>query len=384
MAQSVMTHKHWNVTCVKTIQYNIETTTNIFASDNSILLSGGRRTNSRRFVIVDSVVYDLYGQQIINYFSVNNIQINIMRFVAGEQNKSLRSYKELLQTLEKYPIDRRSEPIIAIGGGVLTDLVSFLASTYRRGVPHIKVPTTLMGYIDAAIGIKTGINTPNYKNRIGSFEPPYKVILDKAFLSSLSKRHILNGMAEIIKLAIIGDLTLFEHLEKLGQDAVNTNFQNKHGMIILESSITGILKFLEPNLYEDVLARELDFGHTFSPAMEMIAKDLLHGEAVVVDVMISSILSYIKKILSQKSLERILNLINTLGFTLNFDYVSPDLMLQSLIERTHHRDGCQNVPLPNEIGQCIFINDLTKEDINAVCSFLKSKKNTRKKHVYLS
>ncbi|MCX7117621.1 MAG: sedoheptulose 7-phosphate cyclase [Legionellales bacterium] len=370
------THKTWELHYTRPIHYSIESTIDLFNPENPILLSGGLGRGSARFIVVDSTVYDLYERQIEDYFSANTIKTQILRFVAGEQNKSLSGYQDILWSLEQFPIARRSEPILAIGGGVLTDLVGFVASTYRRGVPHIKIPTTLMGYIDAAIGIKTGLNIQDHKNRLGSFEPPLKVILDRTFLTSLSKRQILNGVAEIIKLAVVNDLSLFEHLERSGKASIDAHFQNEEGLALLEKSITGIVNLLEPNLYEDNLARTLDFGHTFSPAFEMKAKGaLLHGEAVIIGVVLCSALAYLKRLLSWDELNRILSLIQTLELPLDFQHISPEIMLQSLIERTHHRDGQQNVPLPNGIGQCVFANDLTESDLRAVCNFLSKEKN---------
>jgi 3-dehydroquinate synthetase len=115
-----------------------------------------------------------------------------------------------VRELDTFPIHRRDEPIIAIGGGTLTDVVGFVASSYRRSVPHLKVPTTLMGYVDASIGIKTGINFDGHKSRLGSFEPPRKVLLDKTFLQTLPREYILDGTGEIIKLAVIKDAGLFK------------------------------------------------------------------------------------------------------------------------------------------------------------------------------
>src|SRR5574337_2166952 len=135
--------------------------------------------------------------------------------------KTVDAWLGILHELDAFPIHRRDEPIIAIGGGVLTDVVGFVASSYRRGVPHIKVPTTLMGYVDASVGVKSGINFNHHKNRLGSFEAPLQVLLDRAFLATLPHRHILNGVCEIIKLALINDVALFVQLEQHGADCID-------------------------------------------------------------------------------------------------------------------------------------------------------------------
>lgn len=364
--------KHWTVSCTRPIRYEIVSTEDIFNPNNLALLSKGEtEKGSSRFVVVDSIVYSLYAQNIRQYFACHAIQAKIIPWVAGEENKSLSAYQALVSALDAYPIDRRREPIIAIGGGVLTDLVGFVAGSYRRGVPHLKVPTTLMGYVDAAIGIKAGINFNQQKNRLGLFEPPLSVILDRQFLKHLPQRQLLNGLAEIIKLAVISDFSLFKRLEKEGRAALDACFQNEAGRMILERSVTGILKYLKPNLYEDHLARVLDFGHTFSPAFEMKSEGrLLHGEAVIVGVVVSSALAHLRGGLKRNDFHRILALIHTLGLSVDLHYLCPLLMKNALIERTHHRNGQQNVPLPQGIGHCVFANDLKENDLSAVCHFL--------------
>ncbi len=372
MTNAVLTQREWNVKHQKEINYDIVTTEDILNPKNDILLTGGRKKDSHRFVVVDQFIYNMYNEKLRSYFEENKIHSKIVPFKGGEKNKTLENYIHVFKELDKFPIDRRGEPIIAIGGGVLTDVVGFIASSYRRGIPHIKVPTTLMGYVDASIGIKVGINFNGNKNRMGSFEPPGAVILDKAFLKSLPGRHILNGIGEILKLAVIKDIGLFEDLEQNGTECIETNFQTFIGGKILDASIKGMLEELEPNLYEDNLERSVDFGHTFSLTFEMHdVEHLLHGEAVAIDVAFSTVLANIHSILSTEEELRILGLIQKLNLPYYHKSLIPELLWESLVERTHHRDGLQRVPLPYEIGKCIFVNDITYEEIVQACSILE-------------
>jgi 3-dehydroquinate synthase len=362
----------WKVTYQKNIRYDIVTSENLFDANNESLLMGGRKKDCRRFVVVDEFIYNLYGEDIEKYFEKKQIVCKIMAIPSGEPNKTPESYINLFKELDEFPIDRRSEPIIAIGGGVVTDIVGFVASTYRRGIPHIKIPTTLMGYIDAAVGIKTGVNFNGNKNRMGSFEPPKAVILDKTFLNTLSDRHILNGVGEILKLAVIKDFHIFECLEAEGSACIEDKFQGAGGEQILKLSIEGMLEELEPNLYEDDLQRCVDFGHTFSPMLEMKAVDhLLHGEAVAIDIAFSVSLAKVLSLLSHLEWEQVLNLMMKLNLPYYHNALAPDLLWNSLVERTHHRDGMQRVPLPLSIGECIFVNNIRYEDIVGACSLLE-------------
>ncbi|MBN9565234.1 MAG: sedoheptulose 7-phosphate cyclase [Alphaproteobacteria bacterium] len=346
-------------------KYDIVSGASFFDINNPTLSSIGAGQGSRRFVVLDKNIKN-FQPEIASYFNHFGIETRIELFEPGEENKSLSSMTSLLEKLDTFPIRRRDEPVIAIGGGVLTDVVAFVASVYRRGVPHIKIPTTLMGYVDAAIGIKCGINFNGNKNRIGAFEPPLSVLLDRSFLKTLPHRHIMNGLGEIIKLAVILDAELFEWLEKDGISCVNNNFQSAAGDAILERSIDLMINELAPNLHENNLARTVDFGHTFSLAYEMApGHDVLHGEAVLMDIILSVFLANVRGSLSEGNVSRILTLIAGLPYHLpSIQEVTPAVLWHSIIERACHRNGLQRIPLPSGIGQCIFANDITPDELN--------------------
>jgi 3-dehydroquinate synthase len=364
----------WRVSYQRTIEYDVVRSPNLFDPANTDLLYPGVTENNHRFVVIDDVVEKFYAEDIRNYFKLHGVEAKIVVFPSTEENKTLESFLYLVQELDAFPIHRRDEPIIAIGGGVLTDVVGFVASSYRRSVPHIKVPTTLMGYVDASIGIKTGINFEGHKNRLGSFEPPLKVLLDKSFLKTLPKRHVLNGVYEIIKLAIIKDFELLALLEEHGRESIDAQFQNEMGNVILDRAISGMLEELEPNLYEDDLARKVDFGHTFSYGLEIYnGSDLLHGEAVLLDIIVSLMIARERGLVTNMEIERVFRLIDDLGIIPNLSVLDPDVLWESLEERTCHRNGVQRVPMPNGLGKCVFLNDIEMNEIQAACQALASR-----------
>lgn len=369
--------QRWRVSYQRPIEYEIINAPGLFQAENPALLTAGRIKNGRRFVVVDSNVFRHFGEAIQSYFDYHRIRAKIVTFPSGEENKTIDSYLGLLYELDSFPIHRRDEPIVAIGGGVLTDVVGFIASTYRRSVPHIKVPTTLMGYIDASVGIKTGINFNGHKNRLGSFEPPLRVFLDRAFLRTLPCRHILNGVCEIIKLAVIKDAGLFTLLETFGPASIQAHFQDDPGGEILDRAISGILEELQSNLFEENLERKVDFGHTFSYGLETRHEaHLLHGEAVLLDILASSRIALGRGLLSETEAQRIFNLVHHLGIHLDLSLLDPDLMWENLLERIEHRNGYQRVPMPEGIGNCVFLNDITRKEIerailDARCSIIR-------------
>lgn len=362
----------WRVSEIRRIDYDLVNVDDVFDPAGGALLSMGRAYGSRRFVVVDECVYHHHGARLRSCFADHGIEAHIVVFSGGEVSKTMDAWLGLLRELDTFPIHRRDEPIIAIGGGVLTDVVGFAASSYRRGVPHIKVPTTLMGYIDASVGIKTGVNFNGHKNRIGSFEPPRRVLLDRSLLRTLPRRHLRNGVCEIIKLAVIKDAELFGLLEQFGAAGLATAFQDACGGEILDRSIHDMLDELAPNLYEDDLARKADFGHTFSYGLETRhAGRLLHGEAVLLDILASTIIAQERELLASADASRILALIECLAMAPAIDLLDTELMWQSLLDRTLHRNGLQRVPLPVAIGECLFVDDVTYAEIEASIRILQ-------------
>ena len=364
----------WQVRAQRPIAYDVIKTPGLFDADNRALLDFGRQAGGRRFVVVDGNVARLHGKAIRDWFAGNGIEARVVVFPGGEEHKNIEITQDLLRELDGFPIHRRDEPIIANGGGVLTDVVAFVAATYRRGIPHIKVPTTLMGYIDAALGIKAGINFNGNKNRLGSFEPPAAVLLDKRFLQTLPPRHLRNGACEIVKLAVICDAPLFALLERDGAHGLASAFGDARGDAILDAAIAGMLTELEPNLHEDELARKVDFGHSFSYGLETRHEQrLLHGEAVLLDVLVSTVLAQQRGLLDDDSAERIFALVERLALAPDPSLLDAGLMWHSLLDRIEHRNGLQRVPVPAAIGQCTFLNDIARHELEAAVPSLHAR-----------
>lgn len=356
--------ERWQVRTQRPIAYDVVKTPGLFAPENTALLSWGR-AGGRRFVVLDANVWHHHGQSIRQWFAAHGIQAHFAVFPGGEEHKHIDAWQDLARALDAFPIHRRDEPLIAIGGGVLTDVAAFLAASYRRGIPHIKVPTTLMGYIDAALGIKNGINFGTSKNRLGSFEPPAAVLLDPVFLATLPRRHLVNGACEIIKLAIIADARLFAMLEDSGAEGLATAFATPGSRTLLDRAITSMLAELSPNLYEEELSRKVDFGHTFSYGLEARhPQRLLHGEAVLLDCLLSSLIAARRGLLAAGALERIFALVERLGIHPDTGVLDTDLMWQSLLDRVEHRNGLQRVPLPTAIGACTFAHDIARAELH--------------------
>ena len=195
---------------------------------------------------------------------------NLIEFEQGESHKTMTSYTFLMERLLSLEVTRQ-DVILALGGGVVGDLAGFVASTYRRGISYIQIPTTTLAMIDSSIGGKTAINLGGYKNMVGTFYQPEMVLMDPTILETLSKRQVYNGLVEALKAGLIADDSLICLLE---QDSFPLE-------TIIEKSLLVKKKVIEEDEKETGPRMILNFGHTWGHAYESYAKgELLHGEAV--------------------------------------------------------------------------------------------------------
>ena len=175
----------------------------------------------RRFAVVDTDVDLIYGKAMRNYFTVKGIELTVCVINGGEDEKRPDAVDKILDDLCAYK-HRRREPFLAIGGGVVLDIAGMAACLYRRGVPFVRVPTTLLVIVDASIGVKNGVDynccvtKESYKNRVGSFYAPSSCLLNNSFIATQDARNISNGLGEVLKLALVRSLDLFELLESHG------------------------------------------------------------------------------------------------------------------------------------------------------------------------
>jgi 3-dehydroquinate synthase len=362
----------WNVVTELPVTFKVKITTSIFDLQNRSLLEyGNSKPNSRRLVLIDSDVFYTKAKTIKKYFDYHKIDTKIISIDLSEEKKNLENLLFILDAMENFAILRRSEPLICIGGGVLLDMAGLAASLYRRGVPYIKVPTTLLSLIDASIGAKTAINHFSRRNRLGTYYAPVAAYLDKTFLKTLPEEEITSALGEIIKMAVVKNAKLFELLE----NGIEKQIENKFladGIAdeIISISIDDMIAELEPNLWETDLKRLVDFGHSFSPLLEMKSLDdsnvrsLAHGEAVALDIIFSACLSYHRGMLSMLNLKKVVSLAKRMKLPVFHEYFCDHLLLwEALLDTTAHRNGNQNLPTPVTIGNSIFLNDVTLDDI---------------------
>ncbi|QMU74106.1 sedoheptulose 7-phosphate cyclase [Streptacidiphilus sp. P02-A3a] len=369
---------HWNVRAEQPVAYSVSMVRGLLDPGNPALAHacrGGQGRPVRCLLAIDSVVDSLYHDRFSAYFDRWQIDVTWLVVQGDEDAKSLEQSVHVTEAMSRMGILRRAEKVVAVGGGVVLDIVGFAVSMYRRGVPYVRVPTTLIGQIDAGIGVKTGINHGRHKNRLGAYFAPELTLIDPAFLRTIEPRHVANGIAEIIKMALVKDAVLFDLLEAT-VGSITPDILASCGSAVsevLSRAISGMLDELEPNLWEQVLERSVDYGHTFSPSLELRADPpLLHGEAVAVDMAICLALAHLRGHLSKSDTDRALRLLQGFQLPVSHPVFTQELLEEALGDAVRHRDGLQRVPLVRGIGSVVFVNDLTSEELGRSLEFVGS------------
>lgn len=353
------------------VEYTVEIHKGIFDVRNDTLATRFMPDGlKRRFCVVDEAVNDLYGDKIVDYFKYHGIELTVVTIKGEEENKVFNAVEKILNKLCEFALLRR-EPILAIGGGCVLDVVGFAASCYRRGVPYIRIPTTLLSIVDASVGVKTGVDwyhpkLGGMKNRVGSFYAPIAAFLDKSFISTQDKRNLVNGMGEIMKLALIRSPELFALLEAHGRRLIDKAFQSNDNVAdrVIELSIQIMLEELGPNLWEYHLERCVDYGHTFSKILEMICPSVMHGEAVNIDGFICVILSHQRGWILTETRDRIFKVMKDIGLPTWHSSCTLKAMKKAIDDGIEHRHGKLRMPLVRgDIGRYGFINECSEQDL---------------------
>ncbi|CAM3726322.1 sedoheptulose 7-phosphate cyclase [Kibdelosporangium persicum] len=335
--------------------HHVAMTRNAFAPDNALVRNclAGRDA----LVVMSPSVHRLYGPRIRAYFE-EVTDVHFMVLHRTEASKSLDAVVEVTERAAAVGL-RRTSPIVAIGGGVCTDISGLAAALHRRGVPHFNVPTTLVGLVDAGIGTKNAVNHGRRKSALGTFYPPEHTVLDIDFLATLPRRQLANGLAEIIKLAVVKDRPLFELLDRYGMRLLDCGFRRpvRAADEIVWRAAAGMLAELARNQFEiGDFRRKVDFGHTFSPYIEVASgHSVLHGEAVAMDIALSAQLAHALGLLTEADLERILTMLETTGLALVWPGLSVDALCATLPSIVEHRNGDLHLVVPTGIGTCEFL-----------------------------
>jgi 3-dehydroquinate synthase len=317
---------------------------------------------SKYFIITDSNVKRLYGNEFLKTLCTNKIEAHLLSVPAGEKSKTRKTKEQLEDKLLKLNADRNSI-IIALGGGVIGDLAGFVAATLLRGVPLIQIPTTLLSQVDSSIGGKVAVDHPLGKNLIGAFYHPKKVYIDVNALKTLSKKEFQSGMAEVIKYAAILDQNLFSFLL---ENHANIIHLKQASLIHIISRCCELKKMIiEKDERETGLRRVLNFGHTIGHAVESLSKyKLSHGEAISIGMAAEAKISTSLGLLKRSDMERLSSLLELYKLP---TLIPPRMNLKKIIESTIHdkkvQQGEVHYTLLEQIGKARVGVKLTADKV---------------------
>jgi len=354
------------------IEFNLDLIEGLFEVGNPALADNYRGLG-RCLAVVDYNVDRLYGEQLRSYFEYYEIDLTMFAIEITEPAKTIETFLKITDAFCDFNL-KRKEPVLVIGGGLVLDVAGFACSAYRRSTNYIRVPSTLIGLIDAGVAIKVAVNYGKLKNRLGAYHPPKQVILDFSFLKTLPVDQIRNGMAELVKIAVVSNAEVFDLLEQYGEDLLHNHFGfvgdnaslKQVGHRVNYKSIKTMLELEAPNLHELMLDRVIAYGHTWSPTLELAPQiPLLHGHAVNIDMAISATIAEKRGYISAVDRDRILGLMSRLGLALDHPLMEIDLMWKATESIMLTRDGLLRAAMPRPIGTCYFINDLTREELES-------------------
>lgn len=371
-AKFAATETAFHVEGYEKIEFNLVLVNGAFDLKNPELAENYRGFG-RCLAVVDHNIHRIYGSQLEGYFKYYEIPLTIFAIEITEPTKTIETFEKIVDAFADFGLVRK-EPVLIIGGGLLTDVVGFACAAYRRNTNYIRIPTTLIGLIDAGVAIKVAVNHGKLKNRLGAYHPPKQVILDFSFLRTLASDQVRNGMAELVKIAVVANCEVFELLEAYGEEFLLTHFGYVNGTPHLQQvaervnyeAIKTMLELETPNLHEIDLDRVIAYGHTWSPTLELVpAIPLLHGHAVAIDMAFSATIAARREYITEYDRDRILGLMSRIGLAIDHPLLESELVWKATQSITLTRDGLQRAAMPRPIGECCFVNDLTREELDA-------------------
>ncbi len=314
---------------------------------------------SKIFILVDSKVHGHCLSVLRSNLSLS--KANIIKIESGEHHKNIKTCKQIWENLSNLGADRNSL-LINLGGGVIADLGGFVASTFKRGIRYLNIPTTLLAQVDASVGGKTGIDLGNIKNQIGVFSYPEMILIDINFLKTLSQRQINSGFSEMLKHGLIADKA---HWQALNASYQKMDYKTLENLIFDSVSIKK--RIVERDPKEKNLRKILNFGHTIGHAIEShflnTDKHLFHGEAIAVGMICEAYVSYKTAGLSKEEMAEVKRAFLTIFPRIDLS----DLDLTSIVNYMQHDkkniNGIIYFSLLSEIGNCTFNCQVDPEQI---------------------
>lgn len=324
-------------------------------------------STAKKAILTDETVYALWGEKFVLMIEELH-QAELIVIPAGEANKNLAICDQVWGALSEYEFGR-NDLLINLGGGVVTDLGGFVASTYKRGMSFIHLPTTLLSQVDASVGGKTGIDHGPYKNQIGVFSSPAYVYVDHTFLSTLEEDQLRSGYAEMLKHGLIADADHFSLVQSMDP----TNYEQLSTVIAESVRIKSEIVKADPK--EESIRKKLNLGHTIGHALEGYALQLeiplLHGYAVAYGILAEAHLANQKGLLGTDELETIGSIVERIYPRLNPELLEDKVLLQLMRNDKKNENDQINFTLLEKLGSCRINEYCSDEEIQAALNFIR-------------
>ncbi|HAA03595.1 MAG TPA: 3-dehydroquinate synthase [Syntrophobacteraceae bacterium] len=324
------------------------------------------------FWVWDARVWELWQRRVacLNWPGLTSERL--LLFDATEVNKRLAKVEELARQLVRAGADRMSF-LVAVGGGVTGDVAGFLASIFMRGIPHVHLPTTLLAQVDSSVGGKTGVDLPEGKNLLGTFQQAQAVYIDPQFLETLSDEQFTQGMAEVIKMAMLGDGDLWSYLETNSSRILNREATPLEHIIAASCRLKA--QVVEADERESGLRRILNLGHTVGHALERLSDyRILHGNAVAMGMLAATRLAVCLGLVADGVFGRLVALLEVYGLPTRIvgDY-SPEAIVEALKTDKKQLAGKLHFIVPTDIGSVVQRHDLDLAALNEVLDDLRDR-----------
>lgn len=322
---------------------------------------------SRIFVLCDENTHEYYVPQLLVNLETE-IQPEIIEIEAGEEMKTVETATQIWEILSEFETDRKAL-LINLGGGVITDMGGFAASTYKRGIRFVNLPTTLLGMCDASIGGKTGIDLKFLKNIVGTFALPEGIFVYPPFLETLPFDELRSGFAEMLKHGLIADKNHWKDLisiEDLNAETIAP---------YIERSMQIKQKVVEADFKEQNIRKILNFGHTVGHAAEsLFLKNnvaIPHGEAVALGMICETRLAFLEGLIDETTAYEAINHLQRFYPYRSIDAFSDGQIIGLMRNDKKNVSGAINFSLINGIGSCVFDYSAKDENVNLALEFYR-------------
>ena len=354
-----------------TLTTTIKITNGVLNPENNIL-ADVYKPLGRCVALIDDKVVVHFGKDLEKYFEAHGIELVQLIHGGNEIDKDIQNVEQILIELKNHQV-ARNEPVLIMGGGVIADIGGFATALYHRNTPYVMLCTSIVTGIDAGPSPRTCSDGFGFKNLYGAYHPPVLTLTDRAFWRTLHEGWIRHGIAEIIKMACVKDISLIDLLEQAGPRLIRTKFGTEGDTdpefeklcdLIIGKAMEGYVRAEYGNLWETHQMRPHAFGHTWSPGYELPA-GMLHGHAVGTCMGYGTYLAKLEGFVTDEEFHRVMKLISDLELALWHDIMdNHDLVYAANKKAYAKRGGNLCAPVPKKLGECGYINDLSRADLD--------------------